>query len=94
MKISRIDRVGADALTCRVSGKIMEVCKGDLFRIRTASGSCFPQDCLELFEVECAILEEGWRKEPAVSLREAARVYNKRCLVCRVTVQLFIWFRQ
>ena len=36
VKIPGIDRVGADAL--RVPGKIVEVCKGDLFRIRTASG--------------------------------------------------------
>ena len=78
VKIPGIDRVGADAL--RVPGKIVEVCKGDLFRIRTASGvlgSCFRHDCLELFRGECAILVDGWRKEPVVSLREAARIYNR-----------------
>ena len=87
VKIPGIDQVGADAL--RVPGKIVEVCKGDLFRIRTASGvlgSCFRHDCLELFRGECAILADGWRKEPVVSLREAARIYNRGgggCLVCR-----------
>ena len=50
VKIPGIDWVGSDAL--RVPGKIVEVCKGDLFRIRTAScvlRSCFRHDCLELF---------------------------------------------
>ena len=63
VKIPGIDRVGADAL--RVPGKIVEVCKGDLFRIRTASGvlgSCFRHDCLELFRGECAILVVGFDK--------------------------------
>ena len=78
VKIPGIDRVGADAL--RVPGKIVEVCKGDLFRIRTASGvlrSCLQYDCLELFRGESVILVDGWREEPVVSLREAARIYNR-----------------
>ena len=96
VKIPGIDRVGADAL--RVPGKIVEVCKGDLFRIRTASGvlgSCLRHDCLELFRGECAILVDGWRKEPVVSLREAARIYNRGGVWCAgITVQLFHWLHQ
>ena len=96
VKIPGIDRVGADAL--RVPGKIVEVCKGDLFRIRTASGvlrSCFRHDCLELFRGECAIPVDGWRKEPVVSLREAARIYNRAGVWCAgITVQLFHWLHQ
>ena len=82
VKIPGIVRVGADAL--RVPGKIVEVCKGDLFGIRTASGvlrSCFRRDCLELFRGESVILVDGWRKEPVF-------------WCAGITVQLFHWLHQ